>query len=360
MRKVTPLLLFVFLCLATIPAFAQTETPSPKPPEGSAEATVEAGTPITNINPLNLAASDKIAFVRFANTTIDVPSIDLYIQELGDKGVVKDLTYTQVTNTMLLPAGKYTVIARTSGSSAEGKALTTMKWDFQPDTSWLVTLIGLTSNASLQLEPVNLLRNKIADDMARVRVINLVAGAPKLTVSSSDNAFVHSLGWTAVFDTDLKPGTYNLTVTSKDGKTLLTDSAVDVGGGALSTVMLVGSVDRLQPLRLVTFKSPAYVSRIQFVNNSSVPIQIFARPGNVELVKSLAEGETSDWVTVPSGSVTFVSYASGTGPDGQELGSWIGIVKPFRDRKVGFAANNISDANDPVFSPTLTEMNTDH
>ena len=194
MRKITALVLFVLLCLAAIPAFAQTETPSPDQPTITPESTAEISTSITNMNPLNLVGSDDVTFVRFANTVIDVPSVDLYVQELGDKGMIKDLSFGQVTNEILLPAGNYNVVARTAGSGSEGKVLTTMKWNFQQDTSWLVTLIGLRSKASLQLEPINLLRNDIADDMSRVRVVNLVAGAPALTVSTSTgDDFGHSL-----------------------------------------------------------------------------------------------------------------------------------------------------------------------
>jgi hypothetical protein len=364
MRKATTLALFLFLCLATIPAFAQTETPNPIQPtmtpegtaESTAEATMQAGSSTAIMNPMNLTGSDNVTFVRFVNTVIDVPSIDLYVQELGDQAVVTDLTFGKVTDSMLLPAGEYNVVARAAGSGVGGETLTTMKWNFQPETSWVVSLVGQTSNASLQLEPLNLLRNDIADDVSRLRVVNLVAGTPELKISSSaGDDFGQALGWTDVFDADMKPGTYNLTVTSKDGKSLLTDAAVDMGGGALSTVILVGSADGSKPLQLVTFNSPAYVSRVRFVNNSSAPIQIFMRPGDTELVPSLAVGETSDWVTVPSGSVTFVAYAPGTGPSGQELGSWIGMVQPMRDVIISFAANNIAEASEPVFSPVLSE-----
>jgi hypothetical protein len=362
MRKPIALVLALFLCLASIPAFAQDETPSPDQPvmtpEGTAEVNAQNGTSVASLNPLNLVGTDNVTFVRFANTVVDVPSVDLYVQELGEKGVVKDLAFGQVTDAMLLPSGKYNVDARAAGSGPDGEVITTMNWDFQPDTSWLVTFVGLTSNASLQLEPINLLRNDIAADMARVRVVNLVAGAPELTVSSSKGEdFGQSLAWSDVFDADIKPGTYNLTVTSKDEEPLLTNSAVDVEAGMLSTVVLVGSVDGSQPLQLVTFNSLADVSRVQFVNNSSAPVQIFARPGDVELVQSLAAGETSDWVTVPSGAVTFVSYAPGTGPAGQELGSWIGTVQPMRDVVITFGADSTSTASDPVFSPALSEMN---
>lgn len=362
MRKVTALALFVLLCIVAIPAFAHTEIPNLNETTVTPESTVEVhkqdGTSTANMNPLNLIGSDAVTFVRFANAAIDIPSVDLYVQELGDTAVVKDLSFGHLTNSILLPSGKYNVVARAAGSGIGGNVITTMNWNFQQDTSWLVTFIGLTSNASLQLEPVNLLRNDIAGNMSRVRVVNFVAGTPALTVSSgAGDDFGHSLGWIGVFDADMKPGKYSLTVKSKDGTALLTDSAVDVGAGALSTVLLVGSVNGSQPLRLVTFSSLASVSRVQFVNHSSAAIQIFVRPGKTELVKSLPASKTSEWMTIPSGSVTFVSYVSGTGPTGQELGAWIGEVQPLRDTTITFTAAKTADASAPVFSPALSEIN---
>jgi len=360
MRKVTLLALFGILCLVAIPVFAQTETPDPNQPttESTAESTAQTDTSTGTMNPLNLVGTDDVAFVRFANTVVDVPSVDLYIQELGDKGVVKDLAFGQITDASLLPAGKYNVVARVAGSDPSSEAITSMSWEFQPDTSWLITLVGLTSNASVQLEPINLVQTDIANNMARVRVVNLVSEAPSLTVSSSTgDDFGSSLAWSDVFDADMKSGTYNLSVAADTGDTLLENSPVELKNGELSTVVLIGSVDGNQPLQLVTFNSAENVSRVQFVNNSQAAIEIFARPGDVSILQSLAAGETSDWVAIPSGSVTFVSYAPGTGPSGQELGAWIGEVHPLRDVVVTFTDDKTAAASDPVFSPSLSGTN---
>lgn len=360
MRKATLLALFGLLCLAAFPVFAQDKTPTPNPPsaESTAESTMQANTAETGaMNPLNLIGSDNVTFVRFVNTADDVPSVDLYVEELGDKGVVKDLAFGKVSELTVLPAGKYNVVARAAGSSPSDTAITTMSWDFQPDTSWLVALVGLTSKASLQLEPISLVQTDIASDMSRVRVVNLVADAPALTVSGSTGEdFGKGLAWSDVFDADMKAGSYKLSVASDAGDSLLKDSAVELKNGGLSTVVLAGSVKGTQPLQLITFNSAENVSRVQFINNSNAAIQIFARPGDVELVQSLAAGATSDWVSVPSGSVTFVAYAPGTGPSGQELGSWIGEVHPLRDVTVTFTGDKTATASDPVFSSTVNDI----
>jgi len=215
-----------------------------------------------------------------------------------------------------------------------------------------VVFVGLTSTLSLQIEPINLLRDDIDDDVSRVRLVNFVSGGPALMITSAtEDNFGQGLGWISVFDADFTPGPYMLTVTTPDGAALLTDAVVELESDALTTLLLVGSADGTQALRFITFKSPEYVSRVQFVNNSSDAIQIFVRPGDQEIVASLGVGETSDWVTVSSGAVTFVTYVPGTGPTGQELGAWIGEVHPLRDLTITFMPDNSADESDAVFSP---------
>lgn len=77
------------------------------------------------------------------------------------------------------------------------------------------------------------------------------------------------------------------------------------------------------------------------------------RPGDTELLPSLEAGATSDWVMVPSGAVTFVTYEPGTGPTGQEGAAWIGDVLPFRDQVITFQADGNADNTSPVFTPSM-------
>jgi hypothetical protein len=48
-------------------------------------------------------------------------------------------------------------------------------------------------------------------------------------------------------------------------------------------------------------------------------VDIHYRPGEERLIENFAAGETSDWVTLEAGAVTFLAYAPGTGPTGTEL-----------------------------------------
>lgn len=386
MRKFSVFVLIAALCLAAFPVFAQTAVPTvPVPeltqeitPEATAEMTHEAtsemmATPVMemtaestpemgivrNINPWNLTAADPLGFVRFAHTAADAPAVDVYVAELGDVAVVEDLEFGEVSDFYLLPEGSYTYVVRAAGSDATDDVLASMNWDVQRNSSWLITFAGLNSNISLQMDPINLLRSEIPENMSRVRLVNFVSGAAPLTVTSNTgDAFGTGLDWIGVFDAELTPGTYNLSVAGDDGTAMLTDTAVDLQPGSLTTLLLVGAADGSRPIEIVAFNSPADMSRVQFVNNGSAAVDIFVRPGDTQLVSSLGPGETSEWVSVPSGAVTFVTYAPGTGPTGQELGAWIGAVEPLRDLVITWNADNTADEGEPTFSPDMSEVQT--
>lgn len=327
---------------------AQSETHTPVP-----ESTPEVAA--INLNPANLTGAEDVAFAHFAHTSVDGPAIDLYLQELGDAPIVTDFTFGEELGDFQLPARNYTVVARAAGSGASGEVLAQMNWNYPPNTSWLIVFAGLASNYSLQLEPVNLLRDDIAPETARVRVINMIAGGPVVSVSGTGGEDLgRSFGWIGVVDREIAPATVTLAVTAQSGATLLTDYALEFPGAALTTLLLIGEPDGSPPVQIIHFSSPATASRIQLVNGLDMPIQIFLRPGNLELLASLDAGATSDWLTIRSGAVTFVAYAPGTGPRGQELAAWIGAVDPMRDVTITFNADRSVDDSAPVFSPVVT------
>jgi Domain of unknown function (DUF4397) len=348
MKRMIGLVLLVLLCaVAAVPAFAQTVTAPPSPsvtPTASADFSRS-----DNPNPTEATAEDAVAFVRFVHTSVDAPAVDLYIGEIGDTPLVKNIAFGEVTDFILLPEGNYTVTAVESGSGVEGEALATLNWDLARNTSWFISMAGLVSNISIQIEPISLLRNDLADDIARVRVVNFVSGTEAVTLASdAGDDFSQGLGWLGVFDGDFMPGTYNLNLTTLDGSALIENATIDLPGGQLTTLLILGSAEGT--IEVVPFHSLADVARVQIVNNSGEAIDIFLRPGNEQVVTSLEAGATSEWISIPSGSVTFVAYAPGTGPTGQELAAWIGELSPARDVTISFGANGTTEQTDAQFT----------
>lgn len=335
------------LLLLVAPAYAQTVTPSPSPsPVGDAVLQMQ------NLNPLNVTAEDAVAFVRFAHVSADAPAVDIYVQEISDTPLVVNLAYGAVTDFILLPEGNYTIITTAAGSDDD--VVATLNWDVARNTSWLISVVGLMSNVSMHVEPLLLLRNDIADDVARVRVVNFISGAPSLTLASdAGDEFGQGLGWIGMFDADFAPGTYNLNLTSPDGSIQVEQMPIGLPGGELSTLLIVGSADGTRAAEIIPFFSQADATHVQIVNNTGEAMDIFRRPGNEQVVTSLGAGETSDWISMPSGAATFVTYAPGTGPTGQELAAWIGELNPARSVTIEFGANGSAEQTDVQFSTVM-------
>lgn len=352
MKKITFVIVLVLLC-ATAPAFAQTMTPPPAPsttPTAASETSVQA----ENLNPLDVTAEDTTAFVRFAHVSADAAAVDIFVREIGDTPLVENLAYGEVTDFYLLPEGNYTIIASETGTGIEGNVVATLSWDVAPNTSWLISVAGLVANVSMNVEPLVLLRNDISDDIARVRLINFISGAQPLTISSaSGDSFGEGLGWMGIFDGDFAPGTYNLNATTPDGSTQTENMAIDLTGGQLTTLLVLGSADGTREVEILPVYSASDSARVQIVNNMGEAIDLFRRPGDEQVVTSLGAGETSEWILTPSGSVTFVAYAAGTGPTGQELGAWIGEVKPLRDVTISFGAEGEAQQSDVQFTESM-------
>jgi hypothetical protein len=156
-----------------------------------------------------------------------------------------------------------------------------------------------------------------------------------------------------VADTEMAPGTVSLSVVDDAGTAYATDTTVGLVGGALNTLLLVGDTAGSRPVEVQNVYSPESTARVQLVNNTGQPVQIFMRPGDTELIDVLAAGETSEWLTLPPVSVTFVAYAPGTGPTGQELSAWIGALNPLRDVTVTFMEDMSTNVSDASFSPEV-------
>src|SRR5204863_1009932 len=66
---------------------------------------------------------DNFGFVRFAHTAIDVPALDIYVEDGSPAPLVSNLQYGQTTDYFTLPSTTRGFVAREANSSANGKIL---------------------------------------------------------------------------------------------------------------------------------------------------------------------------------------------------------------------------------------------
>lgn len=323
------LLLMCALCLLAVPAFAQEATP-----EMTGSYAINA--------PTDLDPAGSLAFVRFVHAAADVGPVDIYLAETPDTPVVANLTFGEVTEEVLLPSSAG-LIAQAAGSEAGSETTTQLDFELGGNSSWIVAVVGLNSNASVLLEPISVLRSDY-NEMARVRVMNLVASDATFSVTSdADMDFGTELGFNGMADNDIEPGSYTLSLTGADGSAVGESEAYTFEANTTNTLLIVGAADGSQPIRVIPVVSPRDVSHVQFVNAGTEPVDIFIRPGDTAVVNGLEGGATSEWVEVPSGAATFITYAPGTGPTGQEQAALPLQLDPSRDVVITFGADGLAE-----------------
>jgi hypothetical protein len=323
------LLLMCALCLLAVPAFAQEATP-----EMTGSYAINA--------PTDLDPAGSLAFVRFVHAAADVGPVDIYLAETPDTPVVANLTFGEVTEEVLLPSSAG-LIAQAAGSEAGSETTTQLDFELGGNSSWIVAVVGLNSNASVLLEPISVLRSDY-NEMARVRVMNLVASDATFSVTSdADMDFGTELGFNSMADNDIEPGSYTLSLTGADGSAVGESEAYTFDANTTNTLLIVGAADGSQPIRVIPVVSPRDVSHVQFVNTGTEPVDIFIRPGDTAVVNGLEGGATSEWVEVPSGAATFITYAPGTGPTGQEQAALPLQLDPSRDVVITFGADGLAE-----------------
>jgi hypothetical protein len=282
---------------------------------------------------------EGIVFIGFAHTSVDAGSIDLYLDN-NEIPVISQLAYGEATPLIPFNAGSRRFNARPAGSGLAGEVLYSMAWDYAGNSSWIVTAAGFLNELAFIVEPISIVRNNY-DGAARVRVVNLVRDL-RLSVSDASGAvFGNGLGWIGIKDTMTAPGVYTLNITAADGQNLGEPVTFDLLAETTYTLYLIGQPDRDYPIQILAVVAPQDVTRVRFVNSRQEPVDIHYRPGNDRLVESIAVDETSPYVVLASGAVTFVAYAPGTGPTGQELLALSLQLRPGRDMTITVKKNNM-------------------
>lgn len=352
MAKINRLTVLIALfAVLVVPALAQDATSTPEP----------AAAPTYGVNAPQVTAGDSLFFIAFANTSIDSGPLDFYIEGLGTTPLVTNLGYGESTDVIAMPAGTHTVIARQAGSAADSEPLSSFNWDFGGNSTWVLAAVGTLANANFLTEPVTAIRTPL-NGMARVRVVNWVADIENLSIDSgSDVVFADGLGWAGVQDAEIEPGAYQLQINDGAEETYGDAHSFNFEADTVYTLLLIGSTASQPAVEILTLEMPQDETRVRFVNERSDSVDIHMRPGD-DRVASVDAGGTSDWFEIPSTAATFIAYAPGTGPTGQELASLAGQLRPGRDVTIVFRADNSVDISEETLTPVVpaepeTEMN---
>lgn len=315
--------------------------------------TTDTETPTFTVTVPDVSGVDSVAFAVFAHTGADTGPVDIYIDSLSATPVVTNLAFGEATDVFAIPGGAQVISIRPNDSPADSDPLTTLSWDFTGNSTWVVAVVGLQSNLSFLAEPVTIIRTPL-NGLSRVRVVNFVADAASLGVTADEdagNSLATSLAWAGIHDADVEPGTYSLSLTGSDGAAIGDATSYTFEADTTYTLLLTGSATGTPAIDVLTVELPQDETRVRFVNERSDTVDIHVRPENGLLSGGLAAGATSEWVTLPSQASTFIAYAPGTGPTGQELAALPTQLRPGRDVTVVFTANGSVVVREETLTP---------
>ena len=295
----------------------------------------------------DIDAEAAIVFISFANTSTDSGSIDLYTN-LDSEPLVTDLTFGEATGLVPFQSGTLSFIARVAGSGKNGEVLATGRKDFGANSSWVVTMAGLQSKVSLIIEPISIVRNKY-QDRARVRVVNFVQDSRIDLVDSGGENFGSAMGWISLKDNMIDPGTRTLQATS-NGEALMEPMTFDFAANTTYTLYIIGQPGSDHPVQILAMSAVQETTRVRFISQRTDAIDIYYRPAKERVVANIAGGETSDWVTLEAGSVTFLAYVPETGMTGREMGGINLQLRPGRDLTITMTDNNM-DVTEVALTP---------
>jgi hypothetical protein len=135
-----------------------------------------------------------VAFIRIANLSVDVDSGGAV--GLNQQLNVTGLGFGEFTGLIPIPSGTHTF-----GS---------LTWDFASNSTWVLATTGVSSNQSVAIQPIAVIRNDLKGQ-ARVRVVQAISGLGRVNVTSEEGVtFGDSLGWLGNQDTMIDPGDYIL------------------------------------------------------------------------------------------------------------------------------------------------------
>ncbi len=289
----------------------------------------------SQITPPDVDPNGNVAYIRVLNTVADIDSpIDITLDGFGV--MVNNLHYGEFSGLIPVPSGSLNFNG--------------LGWDFPANSTWVVMNVGLDETVSIALEPISVLRNDL-QGKARVRVVQAISGTDYLTVSSADGTdFGSALGWLGIRDIDLEPGDYTLRADKPDGAAFVPDTDFTFEANQNYTIFIIGGKTGTPAPQFVSLISPQDVTRVQFTNNNAAAVDVHYRPGNSKIVDALAPGATSDWIEIPSGAVTFISYVPGTGPTGQEQAALYESLKSGRDISVLIRQNGNMTVENVAFT----------
>ncbi|MGG2087750.1 DUF4397 domain-containing protein [Priestia aryabhattai] len=186
------------------------------------------------------------AEVRIVHASPDAPAVDIFVD---DKALVEGAKFKDVSNPLPLSAGSHKVEVYEAKTKGTKDSIIEATLVVDGGKSYTVAAVNKAENLELQAFTNN---KQGMDGKASLRVAHLSPDAPAVNVGPKgaaplfkDLSFKSISGYQVV-----NPGSYDLSVSTADGKEILSLPETNLQNGKNYTVLAVNTADKLETIVL--------------------------------------------------------------------------------------------------------------
>jgi len=186
------------------------------------------------------------AEVRIVHASPDAPAVDIFVD---DKALVEGAKFKDVSNSLPLSAGSHKVEVYEAKTKGTKDSIIEATLVVDGGKSYTVAAVNKAENLELHAFTNN---KQGMDGKASLRVAHLSPDAPAVNVGPKgaaplfkDLSFKSISGYQVV-----NPGSYDLSVSTADGKEILSLPGTNLQSGKNYTVLAVNTADKLETIVL--------------------------------------------------------------------------------------------------------------
>ncbi|WP_195782742.1 DUF4397 domain-containing protein [Priestia megaterium] len=186
------------------------------------------------------------AEVRIVHASPDAPAVDIFVD---DKALVEGAKFKDVSNSLPLSAGSHKVEVYEAKTKGTKDSIIEATLVVDGGKSYTIAAVNKAENLELQAFTNN---KQGMDGKASLRVAHLSPDAPAVNVGPKgaaplfkDLSFKSISGYQIV-----NPGSYDLAVSTADGKEILSLPGTNLQSGKNYTVLAVNTADKLETIVL--------------------------------------------------------------------------------------------------------------
>ena len=186
------------------------------------------------------------AEVRIVHASPDAPAVDIFVD---DKALVEGAKFKDVSNSLPLAAGSHKVEVYEAKTKGTKDSIIEATLVVDGGKSYTVAAVNKAENLELQAFTNN---KQGTDGKASLRVAHLSPDAPAVNVGPKgaaplfkDLSFKSISGYQVV-----NPGSYDLSVSTADGKEILSLPGTNLQSGKNYTILAINTADKLETIVL--------------------------------------------------------------------------------------------------------------